>query len=75
MLVFTYGNSRIAVQSDIQRNERLLFTEFLVFICLLANETFREERVNGFQITFLERLTRFLKLFFSEFGLDFVDCE
>lgn len=75
MLVFTYGNSRIAVQSDIQRNERLLFTEFLVFICLLANEIFREERVNGVQITFLERLTRFLKHFFGEFGLDYVECE
>ena len=75
MLVLAYGNSRIAVQSDIQRHERLLFTEFLIFICLVANETFSQERVNGVQITFLERLTRFLKHFFQEFGEDYVDTE
>lgn len=52
---------------DLERYDRLFFTEFLMLICFLANESFSLVKVNDEPISFVERLALMLRLVIEYF--------
>ncbi len=74
-LVLSSSNQRLVVEQDIQRWQRLVFIELIVFLCFVADCTFSQTLVHGFPITFAERLKLYLQLILPKFNLEFVDTE
>ena len=70
MTVKTSSNLAQLVDLDIQRHCRLNFSEFVVFMCFIANETYADYLEGGFPIPFTQRLRKFMTRVMKEFGLE-----
>lgn len=76
MLVLSNGNSRVIVAQDILRWQRVIFVEFLVFICFVANLSYSLVLVNGYEMPFFERFKRYVEEFLlPNFGEEWIDSE
>jgi len=67
MTVNHSNNQRLVIMQDLERYDRLVFTEFLMLICFLANECFSLVKVNDEPISFVERLALMLRLVIGHF--------
>lgn len=73
MLVFSNGNQRLIVEADIERCNRLVYIEFVVFICFVANHAYSQTKHHGFLMPFTERVTMFMQYMLPKFDLQWTE--
>ena len=63
------------VEADIKRCDRLIYLEFVVFMCFVANHAYSETKQHGFYMPFSERLKMFMQYLLPKFDLQWSDVQ